>query len=104
MSYLAHLQKPRWIRRWNGKTIYEIRLGNSGHNIIPDLSRTEEASIRDWFLEYGIEQDATHDLWWTQKKFGFHVLMSFGPDTMYHGGREFTISKEAYNKLFNGPG
>ena len=80
-----------------------MRLGGSGRNgcVVPDLSTNQLANIRDWFLEHGIEQDASHNLWWHEKRFDYRIPIPMGSDEMVSGGHEFTISKNAYDRLFN---
>ena len=79
-----------------------MRLGSRGRNgcVVADLAKLEEASIRDWFLSFGVEQNATEkELWWKHERFVFHWPID-GTDTMYEGGYKFEISDSAYNKLF----
>ena len=50
-------------------------LGAAGRNgcIVRDLGKLEEASIRSFFLEHGVEQNATEkELWWKHNRYGFH--------------------------------
>ena len=104
MTYFKALKTTRWCRGWkNGLSTYSMRLGYCGRNgvAVPDLGKLEEASIRDWFQSFGIEQNATEkDLWWTHERFGFHTPIEGTDDTMYEGGYKFEIGEEAYNKVF----
>lgn len=79
-----------------------MRLGFRGRNgvAVPDLGKLEEATIRDWFLSFGVEQNATEkELWWRHERFGFHSPHK-GTDTIYEGGYKFEMSQSAYNKVF----
>jgi len=104
MTYFKALKTTRWCRGWkNGLSTYSMRLGYCGRNgvAVPDLGKLEEASIRDWFQSFGIEQNATEkELWWKHERFGFHVSSIVGDDTIYQAGYKFEISEEAYNKVF----
>ena len=79
-----------------------MRLGSRGRNgcVVADLGKLEEATIRDFFLEHGVEQNATdEELWWKHERYGFHSPLG-GTDTIYEGGYKFEISDSAYNKVF----
>lgn len=102
MSFLCALKSARWVRRWDGEVKYGLRLGNRGRNgcIVPLLTHTELFLIRDFFLEFGVEKDAT-ELWWTEKKFAYETDIDGTADRFYHSGIEFTISKKAFEKMFH---
>ena len=103
MSYLAALKRHNWTRRWRGEVQYGLRLGNRGRNgcCVPLLTPTERFLIRDWFLEFGVEKDSSSSFWWTEEKFAYETEIEGSTDTFYHAGVEFTLSKDAYNKIFN---
>ena len=101
--YFKALKTSRWCKGWkDGVSTYTMRLGNRGRNgcIVPDLGKLEEASIRDWFLSFGIEQNTEKELWWKHNRYGFHSPID-GTDTMYEGGYKFEMSQQAYDKMFN---
>ena len=104
MSYLYHIKRANWIRRWSSKgTTYGWRFCSCGVNgaYVPDLTKTDEANISDFFLEHGVELNATHNLWWTFKRFGYHDHIPLKDHTNYKGGIDFEISEQAYNVMFN---
>ena len=102
--YFQLLKSSRWCKCWrNGVSTYTLRLGSRGRNgcIVRDLGKLEEASIRSFFLEHGVEQNATEkELWWKHERYGFHLPLE-GTDTIYEGGYKFEMSKDAYDKIFN---
>ena len=102
--YFKALKTSRWCKNWkDGFSTYTVRVGSRGRNgcIVPDLGKLEEATIRDWFLSFGVEQNATEkELWWKHKRYGFHTRLE-GTDTTYEGGYKFEMSKDAYVKIFN---
>lgn len=105
MSYFKTLKNSRWCKNWrDGVSTYTLRLGNRGRNgcVVPDLGKLEEASMREWFLSFGVEQNATEkELWWKHTRYGFHTPIERSTDTLYEGGYKFEISDSAYNKVFN---
>ena len=103
MSYLAAIKASRWVRKWCGEVQYGLRLGNRGRNgcIVPLLTQTDKFLIRDFFLEFGVEKDSPTELWWSEQRFAYHTEIEGTEDTFYHAGVEFTLSKEAYNRIFN---
>ena len=105
MSYLQHLQQSRWVQTWSDKygAHYTIRLGNSGRNgcSVTEVSKHEEIVITKWFDQYDIQRDATDtNMWWFMERFSCNKLIGTGTDTMYSGGYEFRMGKDAYNALF----
>jgi len=104
MTYFNVLKTTRWCKNWkDGVSTFTARLGYTGRNgvAVPDLGKLEEASIRSFFLEHGVEQNATEkELWWTHERFGFHVSSIVGDDTIYQAGYKFEISEQAFNKVF----
>lgn len=103
--YFQLLKSSRWCMGCkDGVSTYTLRLGSRGRNgcIVRDLGKLEEASIRSFFLEHGVEQNATEkELWWKHNRYGFHHPIEGTDDTMYEGGYKFEMSKEAYDKIFN---
>ena len=105
MSYLQHLQQSRWVQTWSDKygAHYTIRLGNSGRNgcSVTEVSKQEEIDITKWFDQHDIQRDATDtNMWWFMERFSCNKLIGTGTDTMYSGGYEFRMGKDAYNALF----
>ena len=102
MSYFKFIKTARWVRAWNAGPYYTLSVASSWINgaDVPDLTKLDEAAIRDFFLKHGVEQNATHDLWWKYDRFGSHNKMPRG-NTVYTGGIKFDISKAAYDKVFN---
>ena len=98
MHYLPILKKARWIRRWSaGETSYGIKIGASTRSgtSVPDLTDLEMTAIADFFLEFGVVENGDGDLWWSKSKFRNQS------GDIVEAGIEFTISKEAYNILYN---
>ena len=105
--YFKALKTSRWCKNWkDGFSTYTLRLGSRGRNgcVVPDLGKLEEATIRDWFLSFGVEQNATEkELWWKHERFGFHHPIEGSTDTFYEGGYKFEMSHEAHKKVFEVP-
>ena len=98
MHYLPYLKKGRWVRRWvSGETCYGIKIGasTSRGTSVPDLTDFEMTAIADFFLEFGVVENGDGDLWWSKSKFRNQT------GEIVEAGIEFTISKDAYNILYN---
>ena len=97
MSYFKIIKRGHWVRAWNAGPYYTIRVSTgparNGNNV-PSITKLDEAAIRDFFLEHGIEQNGTDELWWKYEKFGEDN------GTTYTGGFKFDMSKEAYERVF----
>ena len=91
------------MRAWNEGPYFTLSVASSWSNgaDVPELTKLDEAAIREFFLYHGVEQDATHDLWWKYERFGGHSEKQLSGNTIYSGGIKFDISKEAYDKVFN---
>ena len=102
MSYFKFLKTSRWVRAWNAGPYYTLSIASSSSNgaDVPELTKLEEAAIRDFFLHYGVEQDAAHDLWWKYERFGGHSEKQISGNTIYTAGLKFDMSKAAYDKVF----
>ena len=102
MSYFKIIKRARWVRAWNAGTYYTLSVSSgpwSNGVEVPDLTKLDEAAIRDFFLEHDVEQNGTHELWWKYDKFVKYNQMPSG-NTTVQGGIKFDMSKEAYERVF----
>lgn len=108
MYYLRFIREARWIRRWsnNKGTTYGFSISSTGQNgaNVPSME-SEEANIRNFFLQYGVEHNAKHDLWWTYERFEKISECKKSPfndnqrNNTYTAGYTFEISKEAHKVM-----
>lgn len=103
MFYLRFIREARWIRGWSKDkgTIYGFSISSIGQNgaIVPSME-SEEANIRNFFLQYGVEYNANHDLWWTYERIEETSESNpFNTQITFCSGYRFEISEEAYKRL-----
>ena len=103
MDYLYCLQHYRWCRAWkNGMTSYNMRIGRE-HGMGTSMTLIDESQfkkIQDWFLEEGVELNASHNLWWKYTDFHEQGEMINRNYNRVSAGYEFSMSKDAHDKLF----
>ena len=104
MYYLRLIREGRWIRRWSEDkgTTYGFKISSTGKNgaNVPDM-QLEEATIRNFFLQYGVEYNAKHGLWWTYEKFEETSESNpFNNHITFSAGYKFEISEDAYKMMF----
>ena len=103
MFYLRFIRNARWIRRWSEVkgTTYGFSISSTGQNgaNVPSME-SEEANIKKFFLQYGVEHNANHDLWWTYKRIEETSESNpFNTQITFSAGYRFEISEEAYKRL-----
>ena len=64
------------------------------------IDESQFKKIQDWFLEEGVELNASHNLWWKYTDFHEQEEITYRNYNMVSVGYEFSMSKDAYDKLF----
>lgn len=104
MYYLKFIREARWIAGWSKDkgTTYHFGICSTGQNgaYVPSITKSEEANIREFFLQYGVEQNAKHDLWWTYEKIEERSECDpFNTQNTFNAGYTFEISAKAYKLI-----
>ncbi len=104
MYYLKFIREARWIAGWSKDkgTTYNFGVFSTGKNgaNVPSITESEEVNIREFFLQYGVEQNAKHNLWWTYEKIEeIEEGTPFNTRISFKAGYKFEISAEAYKLI-----